>query len=133
MRLLLTMILHEHDEILDAAITDRTYPSNSSKRAILKRAEQLEIVKGELFFLRKNGKQKVKIITDPKEQKRILEACHSDVTSEHFGVTKTCKRLTERFYWRGITNQAAVIANQLSSYSSTPYNQVNSYTPCIPY
>ena len=32
---------------------------------IQKRAEQLEIVKGELFILRKNGKQKVKIITDP--------------------------------------------------------------------
>ena len=28
-------------------------------------------------FLRKNGRQKVKIITDPKEQKCILEACHS--------------------------------------------------------
>lgn len=102
----------EQDEILDAAITyktDGTYPSSSSKdrkRAIRKRAERLEIVKGELFFLRKNGKQKVKIITDPNEQKRILEACHSDVTSGHFGVTKTCKRLTERFYWRGITNQA---------------------------
>ena len=102
----------EHDEILDAAITyktDGTYPCNSSKdrkRAIRKRAERLEIVKGELFFLKKNGKQKVKIITNPKEQKRILEACHSDVTSGHFGVTKTCKRLTERFYWRGITNQA---------------------------
>ena len=39
-------------------------------------------------------------------EKCILEACHSDVTSGHFGITKTCKRLTERFYWRGITNQA---------------------------
>ena len=62
----------EHDKILDAAITyktDGTYPSNSSKdkkRAIQKRAEQLEIFKGK-FFLRKNGKQKVKIITNPKD------------------------------------------------------------------
>ena len=112
----------EHDEILDAAITyktDGTYPSSSSKdrkRAIRKRAERLEIVKGELFFLRKNGKQKVKIITDPKEQKRILEACHSDVTSGHFGVTKTCKRLTERFYWRGITNQAKDLVSYIAAY-----------------
>ena len=77
------------------------------KRAIRKRAERLEINKGELFLLRKNGKQKVKIITEPEEQKRILEACHSDVTSGHFGIMKTCKRLTERlfFYWRGITKQ----------------------------
>ena len=63
--------------------------------------EWLEIVKGELFFLRKNRKQKVKIITDPKESKHILEkpACHSDVTLGHFVITKTFKiMLTERFY-----------------------------------
>ena len=46
----------DHDEILDAAIMykiEGTYPSNSSKdrkRAIRKRAERLEIVKGEYFF-----------------------------------------------------------------------------------
>ena len=100
-----------NDEILDAAIvykTDGTYPTEASKdkkRAIRKRSERLEVDKGELFLLRKNGR--VKIIIDPAEQKRILEACHSDFTSGHFGVTKrTCKRLTERFYWRGITQQA---------------------------
>ena len=99
-----------NDEILDAAIvykTDGTYPTEASKdkkRAIRKRSERLEVDKGELFLLRKNGR--VKIIIDPAEQKRILEACHSDITSGHFGVTKTCKRLTERFYWRGITQQA---------------------------
>ena len=69
----------ECDEVLDAAITYKTdgttYPSNSSKdsyrkQAIRKRAERLEIVKGEIFFVKKNGKQRVKIITEPKEQKR---------------------------------------------------------------
>ena len=51
----------EHDKILDAAITyktDGTYPSNSSKdrkRAIRKRAEQLEIVKGKILS-KKEGK-----------------------------------------------------------------------------
>ena len=90
----------DHDELLDAAITykiDGTYPSNSSKdrkRAIRKRAERLEINKGELFLLRKSGEQKVNIITEPAEQRHILEACHSNVTSGHFGITKTWKRLT---------------------------------------
>ena len=69
--------ISQHDEILDAAITykiDGTYPSNLAKdrkRAIRKRAERLEVDKGELFIVRNNGKQKVKIITDPGEQKRI--------------------------------------------------------------
>ena len=92
-----------NDEILDAAIvykTDGTYPTEASKdkkRAIRKRSERLEVdnLKGESFLLRKNGR--VKIITDPAEQKRILEACHSDFTSGHFGVTKTCKRLSYGF------------------------------------
>ena len=44
------------------------------KRANGQRVERLEIVKGDLFFLRKNGKQKVKIITNPKDQKHVLEA-----------------------------------------------------------
>ena len=111
----------DHNEVFDAAITykiDGTYPIVTHqkilrKRAIRKRAERLEIDKGELFLLRKNGEQKVKIITEPEEQKHILEACHSDVTSGHFGVTKhVAKRLTERFYWRGITKQVNHNHNQ---------------------
>ena len=43
------------------------------KRANQNRAEWIEIVRGELFFLRKEGKQKVEI-ADPKEQNHILEA-----------------------------------------------------------
>ena len=117
-----------NDEILDAAIvykTDGTYPTEASKdkngRAIRKRSERLEVDKGELFLLRKNGR--VKIIIDPAEQKRILEACHSDFTSGHFGVTKTCKRLTERFYWRGITQQAKDLVSciYVSVYLSTKH------------
>ena len=68
----------EHDEILDAAImykTDGTaYPSNSWKdwkRAIRKRAERLEIVKGELERM-ESRKSKPSLIQKT-EQKRILE------------------------------------------------------------
>ena len=41
-----------------------------------------------------------------KEQRRILESCHSDPTSGHFGITKTSKRIAERFYWRGMYSDA---------------------------
>lgn len=36
------------------------------------------------------------------EQQRILDACHSEATSGHFGVTKTLNRVRERFYWKGL-------------------------------
>ena len=45
-------------------------------------------------------------MTCVKEQKRVLQSCHSDVTSGHFGVTKTWRRVAERFYWRGLYEDA---------------------------
>lgn len=44
----------------------------------------------------------VKVITAKDERKRVLRSCHADPTSGHFGVTKTWRRLAERFYWRGM-------------------------------
>ena len=38
-------------------------------------------------------------MTDAIEQRRIVESCHSDPTSGHFGVMKTWSRVAERFYW----------------------------------
>ena len=43
----------------------------------------------------------VKVVTSVEERRRILRSCHSDPTSGHFGVTKTFRRVAERFYWRG--------------------------------
>ena len=39
-------------------------------------------------------------------EKRILQSCHADPTSGHFGMTKTWRRAAERFYWRGLSKQA---------------------------
>ena len=99
------------DELLDYAIDYKlkgTYPSyrhvsKDRKRTIRKRAQNLIEDKGEIFILRRS--KCVKIVTSIEEQNRILQACHSDATSGHFGVAKTYKWLTERFYWRGITHQ----------------------------
>ena len=57
------------------------------------------------IFLKKNGKQKSQNHRWSKRAKAYsgsLHACHSDDTSGHFGITKTCKMLTGRVYWRGI-------------------------------
>ena len=48
----------------------------------------------------------VKVVTSVEDQKRILHSCHSDPTSGNFGVTKTWRRLAERFYWKGMYQDA---------------------------
>ena len=39
----------------------------------------------------------MKVVTAVEEQRRILESCHSNPTSGHFGTTKTWRRVAERF------------------------------------
>ena len=70
------------------------------KRAVRKRATLLTVEKGEIFV--KRGGSKVKVVAPSEERRRILKACHSEPTSGHFGVTKTYKRIAERFYWKGM-------------------------------
>ena len=96
----------KHDDILDFTIYcclhDGSYPdglTKEKKRAVHKRAAKLEIESGEVFLLRKGKRIKVVQI---EEQKPILQACHSDPTSRHCGVTKTWNRVAERFYWNSL-------------------------------
>ena len=104
------------DEILEYAVQyaqDGSYPLNltkEKKRAVRKRAALLRVDKGEVFFNR--GERKVKVVISRDEQRRVLMACHSEPTSGHFGVTKTYKRIAERFYWKGmITDVRELVSN----------------------
>ena len=96
----------KEDPILELAIEyalTKGYPSSLSKdkkRAVRKRAATLVVENGEVFIQKKE--RRVKAVTSTDEQKRILNACHSDPTSGHFGVTKTWKRVAERFHWKGL-------------------------------
>ena len=107
----------EGDLILELAIQyvqDGTYPpslSKDKKRAVRKRAATLYIDKGEVFLNR--GAKKVKVISAVEEQKTVLKACHSDSTSGHFGVTKTYKRIAERFYWKGMISDVRKLVSNL--------------------
>ena len=47
--------------------------------------------------------QELKYIHDSAERERIVRACHTDPTSGHMGVKKTVYRVSERFFWKGIT------------------------------
>ena len=63
----------------------------------------LIVDKGEVFLKRKG--RHVKVVTAVDERRRILQSCHSDLTSGHFGATKTWRRVAERFYWRGMSKE----------------------------
>ena len=58
----------------------------------------------------------VKVITSKEKQKRILAACHSEATSGHFGVSKTSKRVGEKFYWKGMMADIRHLVNDVSMY-----------------
>ena len=49
------------------------------------------------------------MITEENDKKRILIACHNDPTSGHLGVKKTVKRVRERFAWKGINDEVAIV------------------------
>ena len=67
--------------------------------------------KGEVFFFT-CGKAKVKVVVSYDEQRRVLKGCHSEPTSGHFGVTKTCKRIAECFYWKSMITDVRQLVSQ---------------------
>ena len=108
------------DEVLEQAIfyvENGCYPpglTKDRKRAVRKRAEQLEYVRetGEVF-MRKNEKL-LEIVRSVEDRKQKISVCHSGPTS-HLGVTKTQKAVADRFYWKGM-------ADDVRDYVS-PYDQ----------
>ena len=92
--------------ILDCTIhyvLNKTYPCELEKdkeRAVRKCAATLVLDNGEVFVQQKN--RKVKVIRSREDQLLTVQACRSDPTSGHFGMKKTWRRLTERFYWKGM-------------------------------
>ena len=46
------------------------------------------------------------------EQRRVLKGWHSEPTSGHFGVTKTYKRIAERFYWKSMITDVRQLVSQ---------------------
>ena len=133
----------KHD-ILDFAIYcclhDGSYPdgpTKEKKRAVRKRAAKLETEKGEVFLLKKG--KRIKVVQTEKEQKQILQACHSDPTSGHYGITKTWNRVAEWFYWRGMINNVRQMVS-LALFNLTclylllqPLEIIITFHPCIIY
>ena len=53
-------------------------------------------------------------ISEREERLRILESCHSELTSGHLRLKKTVARINERFIWPGIIKDV----NEFVSYNS---------------
>ncbi len=83
------------------------------KRAIRRKAATLIVEKGEVYLQRQH--RRVKAITTKDEQKRILHACHCEPTSGYFGITKTWRRVAERFYWRGLCDDVKELVSLVVS------------------
>ena len=67
----------------------------------------------------------MKVVTSAKEQTRILKACHFEPSSGHFGVTKTWRRIAERFHWKGLYKDVVEMVSDRSQRLRRP-----AYTFC---
>ena len=81
--------------------------NNSSHKWTIREPGQLEkwTIREDLLYIN-SRKRRVKVIVSPEEQVKISDACHSDSTSGHFGVTKTRKNVSERFYRKAWRNKS---------------------------
>ena len=109
----------KEDPILDDTIyyaVNGVYPNNltkEKKRAVQKKAGTLIVESGEVYLQRKD--RRVKVIQSRKDQLLIMKACHSEPTSGHFGLTKTWRRVAERFYWKGMVADVHNLVSEIVS------------------
>ena len=55
----------------------------------------------------------MRVVTSAEEQRKVLVACHSQPTSGHFGVTKTSRRIAERFDWKCVVRYVRQLVSVL--------------------
>ena len=53
----------------------------------------------------------LRYIRREEERTQIMRSCHVHPTSAHMGVKKTFARVAERFYWKGMYDDVAIIVN----------------------
>jgi len=85
----------------------KQYPegcSKNEKRRIREKAESFAVCEGVLMH-QSSGDKLCRVIVDPSEEERILSSLHADpVGGAHFSQTATIKKITDRFWWRSVTN-----------------------------
>ncbi len=82
----------------------RRWPSTldkKNKRNFRQKCSKYEFISGTVHY--KHPKRGNLRVIRESEKETILHACHKAPTAGHFGVVKTTKTITERYYWPRIS------------------------------
>ena len=58
--------------------------------------------------------QEVRYIRSSEERQQIMRVCHVEPTSGHMGIKRTVHRVTERFFWKGVTKDVEYMVRNCS-------------------
>jgi len=98
----------ERYEFVKEYLQEKSYPvecSKAEKRAIRKQALSFCIVSGTLHHKALCTNKISRVVVDVKERVEILRSIHSDpVGGGHFGQKVTFEKVSERYWWRGLSN-----------------------------
>lgn len=76
---------------------DSVTSSKASKRNFRRKCASFELLNGTLHYRHKKYGA-IRVIRQS-EKDSILYACHKTPTAGHFGINKTDRTITERYYW----------------------------------
>ena len=104
----------ERDENLYDVTLDyllhRKYPHGATKQdkgIIRKRAKHYRVIDGQLVRAltskKKDTETLCRVIKDATARKQIFEGCHRGLAGDHIGCDKTLAKMTQQYFWPGIT------------------------------
>jgi len=99
---------HEDIVAITEYITKGVYPrgiSKGEKRSLRKRCHSFSLKNGVLYHHGNKHKKQRLVVSDPQERVRILDTMHrdSDGRPTHNGIKFTHRKVTDWYWWRGIT------------------------------
>ena len=98
----------ERYESVRQYLVDRSYPTTSSKkekRAIRKQAESFSLKDGVLYHNSVKTNKLARVVMSVTDRDNILRSLHSEaVGGGHFGQRVTFDKVSERYWWRGVSN-----------------------------
>ncbi|CAG2216017.1 unnamed protein product [Mytilus edulis] len=86
--------------------------NENDKRRIRKRTDMFAITEGKLYYKGgKSNKGENKLVITRDQKSSILKLCHID-NGCHMGMEKTFYKLSERYYWKGMSTDLKDVLRQ---------------------